>query len=98
MDKICKTNGFSMRKETDKCGTIRYYNKNNELHREEGPAIEWAAYGYKAWYRNGNLHREDGPAREFASGKKEYWYNDINYPEIKTNEEWIKFIKLIIFM
>ena len=45
MDKICKTNGFSMRKEIDKCGTIRYYNKNNELHREEGPAIEWAAYG-----------------------------------------------------
>ena len=29
---------------------------NDELHREDGPAIEWAD-GDKYWYLNGKLHR-----------------------------------------
>ena len=85
------------RKEVDKDGTIRYYNDKNELHREDGPAIEWAD-GLKEWYKNGKRHREDGPAIERANGKKEYWYNNISYPKIKTNKEWKKFVKLIIFI
>jgi hypothetical protein len=49
---------------------------NNELHREDGPAIEYAD-GTKRWYRNSKLHREDGPAIEFGNGDK-YWYIDDN--------------------
>ena len=35
---------------------------NDKLHREDGPAVEYAD-GTKKWYLNGGLHREDGPAR-----------------------------------
>ena len=85
-----------MRKEIDKWGTIFYYNEKNKLHREEGPAMEFAS-GTREWYKNGNRHREEGPAREFAGGEKEYWYNNVKYPEIETDEEWKRFVKLIIF-
>ena len=40
---------------------------NGELHREDGPAIEFAN-GNKAWYLHGKYHREDGPAFEGTSG------------------------------
>ena len=45
---------------------------NGDLHREGGPAVEWAS-GTKFWYQNGKLHREDGPAVESANGNK-FWY------------------------
>ena len=54
------------------CGT--FWMVNGELHREDGPAVEWAG-GNKSWYRNGDLHREDGPAVENVSGYKA-WYRD----------------------
>lgn len=44
------------------------------LHREDGPAIEYAD-GDKAWYLNGKMHRTDGPAVEYTSGT-ECWYID----------------------
>ena len=47
---------------------------NGKLHREDGPAVEWAD-GTKEWFINGKLHREDGPAVEWANGTKE-WYLD----------------------
>ena len=61
-----------MRKETDSHGNTWYYNDLNQLHREDGHAIEYAN-GTKCWYLNGQLHREDGPAVEDANGSK-YWY------------------------
>ena len=51
-----------------------WYNLDDELHRENGPAIEWLC-GDKEWYLNGKLHREDGPAVEEANGDKEWWLN-----------------------
>jgi hypothetical protein len=45
---------------------------NGDLHREDGPAIEYAN-GDKAWYLNGKNHRENGPAVENAYGYKA-WY------------------------
>ena len=66
---------------------------NGKLHREDGPAIENAS-GTKLWYINGKLHREDGPAVILFNGKKEYYFNDEDYPEIETDEDWIKFLKL----
>jgi hypothetical protein len=46
--------------------------KNDQLHREDGPAVEWAD-GSKSWWVNDQLHREDGPAIESACGDK-FWY------------------------
>jgi hypothetical protein len=48
---------------------------NDKLHREDGPAIEYAN-GTKHWYLNGKLHREDGPAVEYANGGKRWYLND----------------------
>ena len=53
---------------------IKYWCLNGKLHREDGPAIEWAD-GDKEWYLNGKLHREDGPAYEGASGNKSWYLN-----------------------
>ena len=119
MGKICKIDGISMRKEIDQDGTIRYYNENNEFHREDGPAIEFTngykewykdglrhrengpaieyADGTKYWYKNGKRHREDGPAIEWVDGGRRYCYNGVEYLKIKTDEDWVRFIKLMIF-
>ena len=50
----------------------RFWYLNGNLHREDGPAVEWAS-GTRSWFLNGNLHREDGAAVEWASGTR-YWY------------------------
>ena len=71
--------------------------RNGLLHRENGPAVEYRN-GTKYWYKNGKLHREDAPAVEHANGDKEYWYNGIYYPEIKTDEEWKRIVKLMVFI
>ena len=70
--------------------------RNGKLHREDGPAVEYAN-GNKYWYKNGKLHREDGLAIEYANGKVRYYYNNIYYSEIETDEEWMRFIKLMVF-
>jgi len=67
----------------------RYINKNGakvwklpngNLHREDGPAVEYSN-GDKSWYINGKWHRENGPAIEYYNGGKEWWINDIQYTE-----------------
>ena len=64
----------------------RYWsNKDKQLHREDGPAVEFAS-GYKAWYINGLYHREDGPAIENANGTKAWYLKDINYTEEEFNQ------------
>lgn len=45
---------------------------DNELHRTDGPAIEWAD-GTKKWYVDGEPHRIDGPAIEWADGDKAWF-------------------------
>jgi len=62
-------------KVTVEYGTTKWYDfESGKLHREDGPAIEWAN-GDKRWYRDGKYHREDGPAIEYANGDKR-WYRD----------------------
>lgn len=56
------------RVEVDQHGTRRYFNSNNQLHRENGPAVIYAD-GAQCWCRNDMLHREDGPAVMFTSGR-----------------------------
>ena len=57
--------------EIGKNGSRRYYNADGQLHRMEGPAVEWE--GGRRWYQNGQLHRTDGPAVERSDGSVE-WY------------------------
>ena len=57
---------------------------NGELHRVDGPAVEYAN-GDKQWWVNDKRHREDGPAVELANGTKEWWVNDIQY---NTPSDW----------
>ena len=97
MDKICKVDNFSMEKVINEFGTFRYYNENDELHREDGPAIEYAD-GEKWWFKNAKLHRENGPAIERVSCNNSYYYNGIWYSNIKSDEEWIRFVKLMVFL
>ena len=62
-----------------------WYNLEGKLHRENGPAIEWAD-GSKSWWINGQRHRENGPAVEYTNGDKYWWINDKNYTEQSFNE------------
>ncbi len=52
----------------------KFWHLNGLLHREDGPAIEWADGG-KSWYKNGKRHRLDGSAVECANGDKDWWIN-----------------------
>lgn len=74
---------FSERPEptTLRDGTREWHLPNGQLHRDDGPAIEYAD-GSKAWYRNDELHREDGPAIEYSDGTGEwFWHNTHVMPE-----------------
>ena len=58
----------------------KWWYLNGNLHREGGPAVEYAN-GDKCWYLNGKLHRKDinpetgltMPAIEYSNGEK-FWY------------------------
>ena len=62
----------------------KFWYLNDKLHREDGPAIEYAKGG-KRWYLNGKLHREDGPAVEYANGRKFWFLNGVEYSEADFN-------------
>ena len=64
----------------DQYGTKRWRLPNGNLHREDGPAIEYAN-GDEIWLICGRKHRENAPAVEFIDGEK-YWYlNGVEYTE-----------------
>ena len=77
----------------DYCGTKRWY-LNDQLHREDGPAIEYGN-GTKIWHKHGRRHREDGPAIERADGTKEWYLNGKKHredgpavEEANGNKQW----------
>ena len=51
-----------------------FWRLDEKLHREGGPAVEYA-HGTKEWWKENQLHREDGPAYEGSDGKKQWWLN-----------------------
>jgi hypothetical protein len=55
-------------------GTRHWNNSQWQLHRLDGPAIEFAS-GDKVWYQNSKIHRLDGPAVERSNGYKSWWVN-----------------------
>lgn len=54
---------------------VEWRNQKDELHKLDGPAIEWKN-GDKSWYVNGERHRLDGPAVEYLNGYKSWYVND----------------------
>ena len=81
----------------NKYGDKLYY-VNNVLHREEGPALEFAD-GTKYWYKNGLIHRENGPAIKYFNGNTRWYLNSIYYSRNDdfTNKSWKSFVKTLIF-
>lgn len=67
-------NDPSLIREVDRVGAVRYRNSDDQLHREDGPAVE-RPFGTRFWYRKGELHREDGPAYECRNGTR-FWYRN----------------------
>jgi len=86
-------NLYNLLMESDKPTCHIYPSGNKEwrlnglLHREDGPAVEWAG-GTKTWYLNGLRHRENGPAVEYANGNKEWWLNGLRHREDGPAVEW----------
>ena len=64
----------------------KFWYINGNLHREDGPAVEWAN-GNKFWYINGKCHREDGPAVEYADGSKCWYIQGKHYSDVR---QWAK--------
>jgi len=73
----------------------RYINENGDLHREDGPAIEWNNGG-KSWWHEGKLHRLDGPAVERYNGVKAWVINGKNIP-VKSQADFERYLKLVAF-
>ena len=69
----------------DENKTICWYNEKNQLHRLNGPAIEWAD-GAKWWYVESKRHRLNGPAVEYANGAKEWYVEGRRMTEEEFNE------------
>ena len=86
MKPICEINSY---------GTKRWF-LNGELHREDGPAVEYGN-GDKVWYINDKRHREDGPAIEYVDGHKRWFYQGKEI-DCKDNQEFLRMIKLMIFL
>jgi hypothetical protein len=66
-------------------GTRKWW-LNGELHRQDGPAVEWSD-GSREWYLNGELHRQDGPAIELPNGTCAWWLNGKRF---KNCERFLK--------
>jgi hypothetical protein len=79
---------FIQEVKVDIYGNKEYY-WNGQLHREDGPAVEYIN-GTKKWYRHGQLHREDSPAIEWGGGHKHWYLQGKQYAE----EEYWRLVKL----
>jgi hypothetical protein len=60
---------------------------HGKLHREDGPAVEYAN-GSKKWYLHGKLHREDGPAIDMDNGTKMWFLHGALHREDGPAVEW----------
>ena len=64
-----------------------YYNDEDQMHRTDGPAVEWED-GSKVWVINNMYHRLDGPAEIYVDGdmiRKFYSINNKRYSEQDFN-------------
>jgi len=76
-----------LRSVIDEDGVIKWFNEDNQLHREDGPAIEYPN-GDKHWFMYNRLHRLNGPAIPSRNGNIQFWYlNGIEYSEKEYKEK-----------
>lgn len=74
----------------------KYWHINDLYHRVDGPAV--VDYNKtKHWFINGLRHREDGPAIEWIDGYSQWWLNG-KYISCKSNEEFLRIVKLKAFL
>ena len=66
---------LSLECRVDSDGTTRYYNKQDQMHRVFGPAVEYSDGGRHEWWQNGLPHRLDGPAIECTDGYRAWFQN-----------------------
>ncbi len=82
-------NGTFVREDGEGLRTIMHF-QNDQLHNENGPALEVLGNDGKTmeahYYRNGELHREDGPAIEYSDGRKEYYRDGKQVPPPETEK------------
>ena len=71
----------------DVFGSRRYYNGAGQVHRDEGPAVEYWD-GAQEWYQNGRLHRTNGPAAVYADGDKHWYQNGVRHRTDGPAIEW----------
>ena len=77
-----------MRKEIDYSGTICYYNDLNQLHREDGPAIEDKRNNHCCWYiNNKNI------GCKFSNGT----YQVYSYGLFDNERDFLKVLKMKAF-
>jgi hypothetical protein len=87
--------------------TGKWWRRDGQLHRENGPAIEYAN-GDTAWYQYGKLHREDGPAVDSKfiglttdvphNQHIQHWYWRGTYlANVHSQEEFEKWLKMKAF-
>ena len=69
-----------LRIEVDEYGDRKYFNSAGELHRDNGPAVEYKS-GSRAWFQNGKLHRTSGPAVEWSNDDEEWYQNGLRHRE-----------------
>jgi len=86
---------MKIKRKVDKWGNIMFVNEHKKFHREDGPALI-LLNGTKEFRQNGLLHRTDGPAIEYSNGAK-IWYIEGKHILVKTQEEFERYMRLIIF-
>jgi hypothetical protein len=72
-----------------------FYFVNDNLHREDGPAVIYP-FGEEQWYRNGKLHREDGPAIDGISYSC-YVLNG-KLINVSSQKEFDQYLRLLAFI
>ena len=71
-------------------GNKYWKNSLGQLHRLDGPAIEYA-HGSEVWYKNGKKHRINGPADISNSAKGWYFEGKLHRldgPAVENINEW----------
>ena len=71
--------------EVDVFGTRKYHNSAGQLHRTDGPAIEYPN-GAKFWVQNGMLHRTNGPAVVYTNNELQWWIHGEHMSEARFKQ------------
>ena len=60
---------------TDRLGTVRWFNYQGDIHRDDDAPAVISNSGRQEWYKNGLPHRTNGPAIVYPNGDA-FWYKN----------------------